>query len=389
MFDHPAFPLAMAISIQFLHHLSYTVPVNPAMMITNASQWILRRLRSLVRPFDASAGLGAFALPPEIILMITSQLSGSSSTSLALTCRALYSLCFPENPLLDMAEKEHLLLLLEKDVPTHYFCHFCVTLHRWHIGRRRRMHPWYEGRMHCKRGVDSYVRLPATFSFPYYHARLIMNRHFYGPKHGPHLHSVEVRAQPWYYPDGVAGHRSQRARIVDDQLLVLSVTSIFHSRGDSIALRRRIDSFGPPVCTHLSLSNECPNSSPMQLPELARDKTVPGQFSPCNQVFRSCSFCLTDYSIDISWQGERKGYVIDVTIHCQPGDCRSPFDWRWHTITTRCTKEDLRRERPLEYRPGCVRDRWNKADGISRETHGEWVEISGLVAERRLWDLMY
>lgn len=319
--------------------------------------------------------------------MINSHLNNSSMTSLALTCQTLHRLCFPKHPLLDTAEKEELLLLLEKDVATLYFCHYCVKLHRWHGRWSRSISPWYEERMPCKRSLDNHLFLPITCHIPYYYARLVMNRHFYGPTHGPPSHKLKERAR-FYYSDGVVESVSQHARIVDDQLLVLFVKSISHSRGDSTSLRSHINSMGHSVCEHLTLAEGCPDYAPIQLPELAKDTTTPSLFLPCDQAFGSCTFCLTDYSINISWQGERKGYVVEVFIYCQLGDCRSPFGWSWHTMSTLQTEEEPRTAYPLDYRPGYVRDRWNKADGIASRTHGGWVEIPGLVAERRYVSLI-
>lgn len=320
--------------------------------------------------------------------MITSYLNNSSTISLALTCRTLHSLCFPGNPLLDMAEKEELLLLLEKNVATLYFCHHCVKLHHWHRRWSRSISPWYEEHMSCKRSRNNRLFLLGTFHIPYYYARLVMDRHFYGPAHGPPPQKLKERAHSYYYSDGVVNSVSQHARIVDDRLLVLSVMSMSHSRGNSTSLRSHIDSMGHSVCEHLVLGEGCPDYAPMQLPELIKDKTTPNPFIPCDQAFGSCTFCLTDYSVDISWQGERKGHVIEVFIYRQLGDCRSPFDWSWHTMSTLQTKEEPRTAYPLEYRPGYVRDQWNKADGIASRTHGKWVEIPGLVAQRRYVNLI-
>jgi hypothetical protein len=352
-------------------------------MVADATQRVRRRLRTLFRPLRAPSSLGAFALPPEIILIITSHLKNSSITSLALTCRALHSLCFPGQPLLDIAEKEELLLLLEKDVATLYFCHQCVKLHRWHSRWSRSITPWYEERERCKRSYHLFLGSPLDVR--YYYARLVMNRHFYGSTHGPPAHILGDRAFSHRHTDGVVESVSKHARIVDDQLLMLSVRSMSHSRGDSTALRRHIDSLHVPhsVCTHLTLFEGLPDYAPIQLPELAKDKTPPTLFLPCDRTFRSCTLCLTDYCINISWQGEKKGYVVEVSIYSQLGDCRSPFDWSWHTLSTMRTDEEPRTAFPLEYRPGCVRDRWNKADGIASGPHGEWVEIPGLVRARR------
>ena len=345
-------------------------PINPAMVVADASQWVFQRLRYLVRPLWTSSRSRTLALPPEITLMIISHLNDSSTTALALTCRTLYSLCSPRHPISNIAEKEEFLLLLEKDLATHYFCHECVKLHRWHRRWSRTVYP-FEANVRCKRGSGNYMCFPVVGGIPYYYARLIMNRHLYGSAHGPPLHRLEQQAYSYRYSDGVFQSMSRHARIVDDQLLVLSVVSMHHSRGDAISLRDRVDSKGHFLCKHLGLSDFHSSYGQVQLPELSKNEAGARPFSTCDQTFGSCTVCLTDYSIEISWKMKEKGYVIDVLSYRQLGDCRSPFHWSWHTMSTITTNEDRRTVRPLEYRPGCVRNRWNSADGGAKRTHAE------------------
>jgi hypothetical protein len=67
--------------------------------------------------------------------------------TLALTCRALYGICFAKHKVLDVVDREELPLILEKDVTTLYFCHSCVKLHRWHGRWSRSITPSYAERM--------------------------------------------------------------------------------------------------------------------------------------------------------------------------------------------------------------------------------------------------
>lgn len=308
--------------------------------------------------------------------MVTTYLTDPSVISLALTCRTLHSLCFPRHPRLNTAEKEELLLWLEKDTATLYFCHYCAKLHRWHT---RWANSISEEDLPCDKHLlfSSISFAPGDIS--YHHARLVMNRHFYGPSHGLPLHKLEKRIWLHSLRNTVTYSASLHARIVDDKLLVLSVRTMYHPRGDSGLLRDYIDCWATQACQHLTLGRGCPNYAPKQLPELAKNKTTPGRFAPCEQSFGSCTFCPTDYCIDISWRGRKKGYIIKVSIYRQLGDCRSPFDWSWRAMTT-LTIEEPRTAFPLEYRPGIIRDRWNKADGIDSRTQGEWVEIPGLAS---------
>ena len=344
-------------------------------MLVGAAHGLFQRLATLVRPRRTRSGLGAFALPPEIILMVAAYLTNPSVISLALTCRTLHSLCFPRSPCLNTAEKEQLLLLMEKDIASLYFCHYCTKLHRWHTCSCRYTSTCIMEDLPCKPHLlHNFSDFPLTCYIPYPHARLVMNRHFYGPTHGLALHKLENRVWRNCPVSRVTNSETLYARIVDDKLLVLSVKTMHHSRGDSKALRSYVDFWGHRTCNHMELAKGLPGGPLVQLPELNIDKTTSGHFTPCEQSFGSCAICPTDYCIDISWRGKRKGYFIRVSVYRQLGECRSPFDWNWHTMTTLATVEEPRKAYPLEYRPGIVRDRWNKADGIDSRTEGQWVE---------------
>jgi hypothetical protein len=119
---------------------------------------------------------------------------------------------------------------------------------------------------------------PTYLPHPHHHARLVMNRHFYGHTHGLPLQVLDRPARSCSYSDGVVGSVSQHARIFDDQLLVLSVISTTHLRGDSVSLRSHIDSYGHSICEHLTLSQGCPGSVPIQLSELAKKQVASCQF---------------------------------------------------------------------------------------------------------------
>jgi hypothetical protein len=290
--------------------------------------------------------------------MIISHLSKSSTTALALTYRILYSICSPGNITLDNTEKEELLPLLEKDLAELYFCHECVKLHRWHGRRSRSLTPWYTEHMPCKRNWDNHILL-SRYDTPYYYARLVMNRHFYGPAHGPCPNILDEQNHSYYHSDGIVESVSQQARIVDDQLMVTFVNTMHHSHGEPTMLRRHIYYAGQPICTHLTLAHSSPTCAPIRIPELARDGTTSSLFIPCHQTFGSCSVCLTNYSIEISQKDEERGYVIEVQVYRQLGDCRSPLAWSWRTTSIRHAEEEPRKAYEAEYRPGCVRDRWN------------------------------
>jgi hypothetical protein len=212
-----------------------------------------------------------------------------------------------------------------------------------------------------------------TCCIPYHLACLLMNRHFNGSAHGPPLHKIENKTPLYDCSYKPMGSQSTHARIIDDRLVVSSVLTM---QGDPKALRTFIDLKGSKICEHLYLS-EGNRYASVQVPELAKDKNAPRYFAPCHQSFGSCTLCMTDYCIDIYWNDEKKRYVVEFSVWRELGDCKSPFDWTWRIIKA----PDLSFDEPraLKYRPGIVRDRWNKAEGIHRNSEGSWVEIPAYV----------
>lgn len=272
-------------------------------MITGALQQLSRHLRVPGWLLRRQPQLGAFHLPTEITYMISEHLTNTSLICLALTCRTLYTICFPRSPHLDATETKELLLWLEKDISSLYFCHFCSKLHKWH---RRWVKDipygsWDREELPCVEKIQcSSIHFTSSCIIPHHIARLIMNRHFYGPTHGIPVHKIEGCSSGSGITSRVKESNSLKARIIGDKLLILSVRTFTHSKGHSRVLREHIDILGSPVCCHLTLAKGYPGLAPVQLPELAKDRTAPKFFAHCNQSFGSCAFCLTDYAIDIS-----------------------------------------------------------------------------------------
>jgi hypothetical protein len=356
---------------------SCTIDQHPTSSITRkvgvGFRWLSELPAVLFRPRRPRSGLEACVLPPEIFLMIATHLPNPSIISLALTCRTLYGLCFPQCPNLNEAEKEELLLFLEKDIATLYFCHLRAKLHRWSKSWGRYINGPVNDDLPCKRLFVRYCFDWLNFCyFPYHHARLVMNRHFYGAAHGLPLQRCEGRQWLQHPFSRVTDYVSLRARIVDDKLLFRSVRNLSHSRGNFKALRSYIDSTSCHVCEHLSPERGRPDIGRLQLPEMAMDNLTSDHPTPHNDSVRSCPICLTDYCISI-WQ-DRKGCFIKIFTYRQLGDCRSPFDWNWRIMRGLQLEFEKPRERTLE-RPGIVRDRWHKADGLEGQTQCEWVQL--------------
>jgi hypothetical protein len=167
---------------------------------------------------------------------------------------------------------------------------------------------------------------------------------------------------------------SHHASIVDDNLLVSSTMIMSHPRGDAASMN------GPDKSAHISA---CENRTrPASLPlSFLNSKQVPStDFRRCEGACGSCPFCLTDYRIDISWQGAKKGYLIKLVVYRQLGDCRSPSEWSWRSRLALRTDEKHRIEFSPDYGPGFFRGRWNKAEGVMCSSPGEWVNVPEMKA---------
>lgn len=318
-------------------------------------------------------------MPTEIILEVASYLDAVSSTSLALTCRRLYTVSFPKRLVFQGSEKELLLLLLERDLPSFYFCQFCVKLHDWHW--QWKLTPWPFGSFGLC-GPEMSRQLvdlePHFIAYPF--ARLVVNRHLYGSEHGPDLHHLNCQTERELIENGTVQHTSRNARIVESQLLIYTSMSLSHCRGDSQLLRQYLNDWRPIVCVHLYLGR--PSTlihGSVQLPELVHEEGASSIFTPCHNAQGSCVFCLTDYIIEVTWQGERTGYKISLTTYRQLGDCRSPLDWGWRTMADRYIGDlPLRSTR---YGTGYVRDQWNRIGEIKDMTVSKWVEPVQVTSE--------
>jgi hypothetical protein len=57
-----------------------------------------------------------------------------------------------------------------------------------------------------------------------------------------------------------------------------------------------------------------------------------------------------------------------VLVHRGLGDCRTPLNWHWRTISTLYSADsagELRSACSPDHRPGSVRCQWDKAGGIA------------------------
>jgi hypothetical protein len=207
-----------------------------------------------------------------------------------------------------------------------------------------------------------------------------MNRHLYGAIHGMSLHTFEQRHRT--LDEGIAVSGFVKLLIIDDELLLLSVSKLSHLRAEKI--RNYLSRWHNFIaCEHISLGEPYEwDTSRTQLPELAKNNETPGGFTPCKPSFGSCPICLTDYCIEITPSRGWNCFSIKVAVYRQLGDGRSPVDWKWRNAVGLYALNRIRYKET--YRPGCVIDRWNKGGGISSTTESKWVVPSRFKQGARL-----
>lgn len=239
-------------------------------------------------------------LPAEILLLIASRLSSSpeSLVALSLTCKTLFSFLDRDAlKLCDQSQKD-LLLLLEKDLGDKFFyCPTCRNLHRfsqpWH--RANLFH--YSHYSDCKRHHYRNIFKPnsaSSYKLSYIHARLVMNRHFYGFPKGLPLESIAFPAIARNKPGEPFWQETPSARIIDDELFLCITHTL---EGGGATLRGIIDKGWSGICKHLTRDRF------RSMPELLE----PGEyesnelllFEDCQNGPGSCNVCLTDYTTTV------------------------------------------------------------------------------------------
>lgn len=353
-----------------------------------SSLWDFCSRHLLALPFlpqKTQLGL-AHRLPPEILLLVVENLDHVSAMLLSLTSRTLFQICshrlqsfrpLSGYPAMDAANKETLLLLLEKDLPSFYYCHKCVLLHRWKISRDRSDEISTDHFDGADSDCDWFSDRQFNF-IPYHFARVLMNRHFFGTPHGLPLQKLSSKLHDYYDRDdiGTRIHGERRARIVDDQLMLCETFTIRNSKGSARRLRAYIDRYRIAICEHIG-SADLSVYGHRRLPELSRDSsTRPDYFAACHQSVKSCRVCLTDCSTTISWHGQKKGWVVEFVIYKLLGSVRSPTDWKWQTISVYCRYIETQRSTLAMYGPGTIRCMWSEVDEVPLELEGEWLNTN-------------
>lgn len=293
---------------------------------------------------------------------------------------------------LEASSRQQLLLLLEKDFHGLYFCFGCKNLHPWKNKFWAHATPpryGIGGAAYEDCSYDSSSWRLSGIWLPFVVARTIMNRHFLGRKHGLSLSPLHF-TETWKPRCGSRTSMVWKARVIDDELVVMCITNIWNKKRDSRALRRWMERRGHYVCAHLELVGDDSNRlervwsgrgfcSITQMDELHKDASNPALFVPCSKSRKSCPMCMADYCIDVQ-ETERTGWTIKLATYYNLGSLRSPQDWQWKTLmeynSAKSTPRMLRD--PEEAGPGVVWQKWTAGDGMTLAPGGEWARLRRL-----------
>ncbi len=320
-------------------------------------------------------------LPVEILLLMVKELRKETpeyAFALALTCKTLYTLIIPEAPILMPLERDILLRLLEKESGVgskYYFCAICHKLHRFSpsCGPLNREHTCFNRENRYLRpcyGGTSFFLQTGGYTLGYHHARLVLNRHLYGPPRGLPLDNLTVDSVPgMVVPDW---EQSWTAKVIDDELF-LRATHTIDSHGISDpALRSLVDlSCAYFICCHVDSSCDV---SALEMPRVSSSyETIRPLFAECREQLDACVWCLTDHCTTIerkraprnavpgtrAWvQPASMVWAITIVAYHRLGSCRSPYDWMWRSVVgaTQRTMGNWRDNR--RYPVGSIRDKW-------------------------------
>lgn len=389
------------------------------------------------------------SVPVKVLLMIADALPISSRIALALVSRWFFSALCPTRRFLKQKQDDLLvtLVLLERDAPDWFLCFGCTRLRPLRSSHDSRtaiqLHPGCDPVFRIVREFSNPPipkrrpggrRRPGTFQLwiedislvawrpgtlavrrstpeiSFSEGRLIMNRHFLGPKFGLPLQYLEnvfefdrfislddEKTPTTHFPldfwrstgynllplclsssqaatRWIFKHQTS-ARIIDDELFIYRHHHIKGPPCSQVDFVKTVDSLELPVCRHILGSSRMPTlrfwvPGESCIPELLglRVSVAESAFDifPDNAV-GSCIFCFTDYEIDIERGEIRTEWGLKLTTYHKLGDFRSPGNLVWNRLVKPLTlylPPGSYRKSPV----GGVRNEWLSGQSIPRTT---------------------
>lgn len=194
-------------------------------------------------------------LPLELVLHVSgSFLDPVSALALSLTCKGMTEATFGRSlARLRPSHLEDFLLILEKDMSHHrptYYCHTCIRLHAFDPASESPNASGYRRALgtNCRSNNLCLDKGPLTIS--YAHARLVMNEHLYGARHGLPLSTLDVTYRTGYYE--ALWEQKWLARVIDNELF-LSARHSLQFEGTADDFRSIINDREHDICAHVGV----------------------------------------------------------------------------------------------------------------------------------------
>ena len=270
-------------------------------------------------------------LPPEIILLVASNLSTPSASCLALCSRRLNHILGPGFWRSLRSEAPDVLLAflssLARDLPQHFVCQECACLHRMSAIKWPRIVSRYLGPRCMWQGLGFRPLFVSRYRISFPHIQLAMKQHYYCTDIGFPLESFQYLEVKYDQTQQKITLLSVDAQIVSDELLMRSQTWILlpWSRRDKFIDELAKRSLSNDICVHTrsgpldrNLVSDLVRSRLDQLE--AREK--------CRTQTLRCPYCWMDYVLDAIDFGER-GFAVLITRWTNLGAGLDSADAKW------------------------------------------------------------
>ncbi|KAK5993620.1 hypothetical protein PT974_07054 [Cladobotryum mycophilum] len=324
----------------------------------------------------------------DVLLQIALHLDDASAICLSLTCKDVFALLDEVKPCcrrnLSSQDRETLLQLLEKDPSIgdkFYFCHHCNKLHPFSVSKKPwvpdgnklqlRSYLWNRKRQQL---VHRHAKSEHAL-FGYAHARLVMNRHFYGAPCGLPL-DILMMDRPICKLKG-AGLLDQftTAKIIDDQLF-LTYTQKFTLKTANVSPEELWYIFCNSqlqICNHVDYNRVTrPYNSLVE--DTRVDPSANGKIAFPNTEDIRCGFCkhcLTDFEAILHKEGghgagSEAWCSVTITSYHQLGRCRMQRNPEALGVFSKNESGMYIRDLILDA-PGAIRNRWLDGTEVSGE----------------------
>ncbi|KAF3483820.1 uncharacterized protein GIQ15_03144 [Arthroderma uncinatum] len=232
--------------------------------------------------------------------------------------------------------QKQFLTRLERDIPTHFFCHTCSALH---LGEQVNP-PGPKYFVHKKIPCDDQYLVDnlsvitdahpreSAYRFIYFHVKLAMKRHYYGPEHGISTESLfftEVH-------DNISNTTllSAEARICEGPRLCMRFQTwavAYAPDAEAFVAEPKFLS----VCEHINMKGDVLP----QMVKLAFGKLKSG--TPVAPKTLTCESCYVDYQLEMKQVGSPDNFSLVITKWLDLGAGLTAMDKKWLRYTFRTT----------------------------------------------------